>query len=56
MRYRLAADLVLLFHFLFAAFAVFGGFLALCDPRWPFCTSRPFSGPPSSISWAGPAR
>jgi len=35
MRYRLAADLVLLFHFLFAAFAVFGGFLALCDPRWP---------------------
>ena len=36
MRYRLAADLVLLFHFLFAAFAVFGGFLALCDPRWPW--------------------
>jgi hypothetical protein len=36
MRYRLAADLVLLFHFLFAAFAVFGGFLALCDSRWPW--------------------
>jgi hypothetical protein len=36
MRPRLAADLVLLFHFLFAAFAVFGGFLAICDPRWAF--------------------
>ncbi len=36
MRYRLAADLVLLFHFLFAAFAVFGAFLALCGPRWPW--------------------
>jgi hypothetical protein len=34
MRPRLAADLVLLFHFLFAAFAVSGGFLAICDPSW----------------------
>ena len=34
MRPRLAADLVLLFHFLFAAFAVFGGFLAIRDLRW----------------------
>jgi len=36
MHYRLAADFVLLFHCLFAAFAVFGGFLALYDARWPW--------------------
>jgi Protein of Unknown function (DUF2784) len=29
----LAADFVLFFHFLFALFAVLGGFLALVDPR-----------------------
>lgn len=34
MLYRLGADLVLLSHFLFAAFAVFGGFLALSNPAW----------------------
>ncbi len=34
MRYRIAADLVLLAHFLFAAFAVFGGLLLLDDLRW----------------------
>jgi len=34
MPYRLGADLVLLAHFLFAAFAVFGGFLLLHDVRW----------------------
>jgi hypothetical protein len=34
MRYRLGADLVLLAHFLFAAFAVFGGLLSLRDPAW----------------------
>lgn len=34
MRHRLAADLVLLAHFLFAAFAVFGGLLLLVDLRW----------------------
>ena len=34
MRYRVAADLVLLAHFLFAAFAVFGGLLLLDDVRW----------------------
>jgi hypothetical protein len=34
MRYRIAADLVLLSHFLFAAFAVFGGLLLLDDLRW----------------------
>lgn len=34
MRYRIAADLVLLAHFLFAAFAVFGGLLLLDDVRW----------------------
>ena len=34
MLYRLAADLVLLSHFLFAAFAVFGGFLAFYNPAW----------------------
>ncbi len=33
-RYRLAADVVLLAHFLCAAFAVFGGLLLLDDPRW----------------------
>lgn len=31
---RLGADLVLLAHFLFVAFAVLGGFLLLADPRW----------------------
>ena len=34
MRYRLGADLVLFAHFLFAAFAVFGGLLSLRDPAW----------------------
>lgn len=33
MRRALAADLVLAAHFAFAAFAVFGGFLALLDRR-----------------------
>ena len=31
---RIAADLVLLFHFLFAAFAVFGGLLVLHSFNW----------------------
>lgn len=34
MRYRIGADLVLLGHFLFAAFAVFGGLLLLCNTSW----------------------
>jgi Protein of Unknown function (DUF2784) len=34
MRYRLGADLVLFTHFLFAAFAVFGGFLCIRDLAW----------------------
>jgi hypothetical protein len=34
MRYRLGADLVLFAHFLFAAFAVFGGFLCVRDLAW----------------------
>ena len=34
MLYRIAADLVLLAHFLFAAFAVFGGVLVFYDPAW----------------------
>lgn len=34
MRHRMAADLVLLAHFLFAAFAVFGGLLLFDSPRW----------------------
>ncbi len=34
MRARLSADLVLLFHFLFVAFAVGGGFLLLLDRAW----------------------
>lgn len=34
MRPGLAADLVLLAHFLFAAFAVLGGLLLLIDVRW----------------------
>jgi len=34
--YRIGADVVLLSHFLFAAFAVFGGVLALCSPVWPW--------------------
>lgn len=31
---RLAADAVLLLHFAFVIFAVFGGFLVLLDRRW----------------------
>jgi hypothetical protein len=31
---RLAANLVLLLHFVFVALAVFGGFGILIDPRW----------------------
>jgi hypothetical protein len=34
MRYRFAADFVLLAHFLFAAFAVFGGLLLLDSTQW----------------------
>jgi hypothetical protein len=34
MRHRIAADVVLLAHFLFAAFAVYGGLLLLDDLRW----------------------
>ena len=34
MPYRLAADLVLLLHFLFAAFAVFGGVLVAHNFHW----------------------
>lgn len=34
MSYRVAADLVLLAHFLFAAFAVFGGALVAFDLAW----------------------
>jgi hypothetical protein len=34
--YRIGADAVLLLHFFFAAFAVFGGVLALCGPVWPW--------------------
>ena len=34
MPYRIAADLVLLFHFLFAAYAVFGGLLLLVNPAF----------------------
>lgn len=34
MRDRIAADGVLLAHFLFAAFAVFGGLLVAIDFRW----------------------
>ena len=31
---RIGADLVLLLHFLFAAFTVFGGLLVACNPAW----------------------
>ena len=34
MVYRLGADLVLFAHFLFAAFAVFGGVFVFVDPAW----------------------
>lgn len=34
MLYRIGADLVLLAHSLFAAFAVFGGALVFCNPAW----------------------
>jgi hypothetical protein len=34
--YRIGADVVLFAHFVFAAFAVFGGFLALSNPVWPW--------------------
>ncbi len=34
MGYRLGADLVLFAHFLFAAFAVFGGVLVCFEPAW----------------------
>ncbi|HTF15124.1 MAG TPA: DUF2784 domain-containing protein [Burkholderiales bacterium] len=36
MLYRIGADLVLLAHFLFVAFAVFGGVLAFYSPAWPW--------------------
>jgi hypothetical protein len=36
MLHRLGADLVLFAHFLFAAFALFGGFLCFHDPAWAF--------------------
>ena len=36
MLYRIGADVVLLLHFAFAAFAVFGGVLALPSPVWPW--------------------
>lgn len=36
MLYRIGADAVLLLHFVFAAFAVFGGVLALASPLWPW--------------------
>jgi hypothetical protein len=36
MPYRIGADLVLLAHFAFAAFAVFGGALAFHNPSWPW--------------------
>lgn len=36
MLYRIGADLVLLAHFVFAAFAVFGGALAFYSPAWPW--------------------
>lgn len=34
MVYRVGADLVLFAHFLFAAFAVFGGVLVYAEPAW----------------------
>ena len=34
MPYRIGADLVLLSHFVFAAFAVFGGALVFHNPAW----------------------
>jgi hypothetical protein len=34
--YRIGADAVLSTHFLFAAFAVFGGVLAFLGPVWPW--------------------
>lgn len=34
MTHRLAAELVLLFHFVFVVLAVFGGFGVLIDPAW----------------------
>lgn len=36
MPYRIGADFVLLLHFLFAAFATFGGVLAVYNPAWPW--------------------
>ncbi len=36
MLYRIGADVVLLAHFLFVAFAVLGGALALYSPVWPW--------------------
>ena len=36
MLYRIGADLVLLAHFIFAAFAVFGGLLAFHNSAWPW--------------------
>lgn len=36
MLYRIGADLVLLTHSVFVAFAVFGGALALYSPAWPW--------------------
>ena len=36
MLHRIGADLVLVIHFLFAAFAVFGGILVYFNPAWAF--------------------
>ena len=36
MLYRIGADLVLLAHFLFVAFAVFGAALTFYSPAWPW--------------------
>jgi hypothetical protein len=56
MPYRLAADLVLLLHFLFAAFAVFGGALVATNFywAWPHIPAVLWSSVVNLKSWTCP--
>lgn len=56
MLYRIGADLVLLAHFLFAAFAVFGGALAFYNPAWSWVHVPVvlWSGVVNLMSWTCP--
>ncbi|CAM5334245.1 DUF2784 domain-containing protein [Eoetvoesiella caeni] len=56
MTYRVLADLVLLVHALFIAFAVFGGFLALWKPRlaWLHLPALAWGATVIALGWICP--